>query len=180
MQLASREFRNIALMGFMGTGKTTVGHLLSDLLQFELIDTDRVIELRTGHRIAEIFAAEHGEATFRKIESEVVRELESATNKVISTGGGTVVNPENLASLKKHSLLACLWASPETVFERVRHQQHRPLLNMPNPLATIRKLMLERAPCYREADIIVGVDFRHATEVARNVAKSFRDVTRRR
>ena len=178
MPLVCREFRNIALMGFMGTGKTTVGHLLSDLLQFELIDTDRVIEQRTGKRIAEIFA-EEGEASFRRIESEVVRELESVTGKVISTGGGTVVNPVNLESLKKHSLLACLWASPETVYERVRHQQHRPLLNTPEPLAKIRELMLARAPWYRAADIIVGVDFRHATEVARHVAKSFRDATRR-
>lgn len=168
-----RQFRNVALVGFMGAGKTTVGHVLAELLGFELIDTDKVIEGRAGKRISEIFAAE-GEAAFRQREVDLVRELETAEQRVISTGGGMVVNPDNLASLSRHSLIACLWASPETIFERVRHQAHRPLLQTPDPLGRIRELLNHRAPYYKRADLLVGVDFRAPIETARFIATAFR------
>ena len=84
----------------MGTGKSTVGHILADLLEFQFVDTDRTIEQRAGKRIAEIFAAD-GEPAFRALESALVQELGSASGTVISTGGGLVVDPANLASLSK-------------------------------------------------------------------------------
>lgn len=175
-----RHFRNVALVGFMGVGKSTVGNFLADLLGFELIDTDKLIEAREAKRISEIFA-QQGEGHFRQLESELVRELASSQRKVISTGGGTIMNPKNLESLREHALIACLWASPETIYDRVRNQTHRPLLQGPDPLSRIRQLMSERAPTYRSAaDIMVGVDFRHAPEVARHIAKSFQDVSRQR
>ncbi len=156
----------------MGSGKTTVGHLLAELLGFEFIDTDRAIEKRSHKRVQEIFA-EDGEAAFRKLEADLVMELEATDRSVISTGGGLVVNPANLESLRKHALVACLWASAETIFERVRSQSHRPLLHTPDPLATIRELLNRRAPFYKEADLLVGVDFRAPQETARNVAAAF-------
>lgn len=175
-----RQFRNVALVGFMGVGKSTVGNFLADLLGFELVDTDKLIEAREARRISEIFA-QQGESHFRQLERALVRELAGAHGKVISTGGGTIMNPDNLESLREHALIACLWASPETIYERVRNQTHRPLLQSPDPLARIRQLMAERAPTYRSAaDIMVGVDFRHAPEVARHIAKSFQDVARQR
>jgi len=173
-----RHFHNIALIGFMGVGKSTVGNLLADTLGFELIDTDKVIEQREGRRISEIFT-HPGETYFRNCEAALVGELASARGKVISTGGGMIANPKNLESLRAHSLIVCLWASPEIIFERVKNQTHRPLLQTPDPLAKIRALMQERTPTYREAaDIMVGVEHRHAPEVARHIAKSFHDAAK--
>lgn len=170
---ADRQYHNIALVGFMGAGKSTVGHVLAEILGFELVDTDKVIESRAGKRIADIFA-EEGEPAFRRREYDLARELESARGKVISTGGGLVVNPENLASLRRHALIFCLWASPEVIFERVRHQSHRPLLQTPDPLGKIRELLGARAPFYKQADVLVGVDYRAPVETARFIAASYR------
>lgn len=156
----------------MGAGKSTVGHLLAELLRFRLVDTDKVIEQRTGRRISDIFAQD-GEAAFRAHESSLVKELETASDTVISTGGGLVVNPDNLASLQTHSLVACLWASPAVIYERVRYQAHRPLLQAPDPLAQITELLAARAPFYKQADLLVGVDFRAPPESARHIATAF-------
>lgn len=157
----------------MGVGKSTVGQVLASLLGFEFIDTDRVIETRTGRRIADIFAQD-GEPAFRALESSLVGEMETRSGLVISTGGGLIVNPKNLASLRGHALIVCLWASPAVIFERVRHQSHRPLLQTPDPQARIAELLEARRPAYQEADILVGVDFRGAGDTARHIANSFR------
>ncbi len=168
-----REYHNIALIGFMGAGKSTVGHLLAELLGFEFLDTDRVIEHRQNRKISEIFAQD-GEARFRQLESDLCRELEAVPGRVIATGGGLAVDPANLASLKRHALVVCLWARPETLYERVRHQSHRPLLQNPDPLLRIRELLAARTPAYRQADLLVGVDFRSPLDTARHIAASFR------
>ncbi len=167
-----REFRNIALTGFMGAGKSTVGFFLAEILRFDLVDTDKVIEERQGRRVTEIFS-ELGEPAFRAMEAAVVEELGLRTGLVIATGGGLILNPTNRALLRQHALIACLWASAETLFERVRTQSHRPLLRSPDPLLRIRELLEERAPIYREADLLVGVDFRHPPETARFIAEAF-------
>src|SRR5258708_24341074 len=116
-----RDIRNIALVGFMGTGKSSVGRLIAGQLRFNFLDTDEMIESRAGKTVSKIFA-EDGEAAFRKLEREVVVELSSRTKTVIATGGGVAANESNLASLKEHALVVCLWASPEKIWERVRHQ----------------------------------------------------------
>ena len=90
------------------------------------------------------------------------------------SGGGLAVTPGNLDSLRTHALIVCLWASPETIYARVRHQSHRPLLQTPDPLARIQDLLTLRTPAYRDADLIVGVDFRSPAETARQIASSFR------
>src|SRR5262245_34753784 len=126
-----RIIQNLALIGFMGTGKSSVGRSLADHLRFGFVDTDELIECRAGQTISEIFK-QHGEPVFRDLESKVVTELSSQQRLVISTGGGLAANPENLASLKTHALVVCLWASPDTIWERVRLQSHRPLLQTPN------------------------------------------------
>lgn len=169
----TREYRNIALTGFMGAGKSTVGHILAELLGFEFVDTDRLIEQRQNRRISEIFEQD-GEPFFRRLESELCRELESSSRRVIATGGGLAVDPANLESLRRHALVVCLWASPETLHERVRHQGHRPLLQDPDPLGRIRELLAARTPAYRKADILVGVDFRAPLDTARQIASGFR------
>lgn len=172
MATSSRQFYNVALTGFMGTGKTTVGHFLAELLQFELIDTDKAIEEQQGRRVSDIFA-EQGEAAFRAMESQFVMNLVHRRHLVIATGGGLVLDPVNRANLRETSLMACLWASAETIFDRVRHQAHRPLLRGPDPLGKIRQLLESRSPIYREADLLVGVDFRNPPDTARYIAEAF-------
>jgi shikimate kinase len=168
-----RKISNIALIGFMGTGKSSVGRLVADQLHFTYLDTDDVLVGRAGKPIAEIFAQE-GEAVFREKECGLVQELASRTRTVISTGGGLPVNPANLASLKTHALVMCLWASPEKIWERVRGPNHRPLLNGPDAPGKIRALLAAREPFYRQADVLVNTEMRSVREVAHQVIHQFR------
>lgn len=167
-----RNIQNITLIGFMGTGKSSVGQLAAAQLHFTFLDTDHVIESRAGKTIIEIFA-EQGEPAFRELERKIVGELVGRKRTVISTGGGLPVNLENLASLKTHSLVVCLWASPEKIWERVRNQTHRPLLKEADPLAKIRKLLDERAPYYRQADVLLNTEMRSLKDVAQQVVHQF-------
>jgi shikimate kinase len=167
-----RHLRNIALIGFMGTGKSSVGQLVAAQLRFAYVDTDHEIEARAGCSVAEIFAHE-GEPAFREWERRIVRELETRRQVVISTGGGLPVGEGNLASLKAHSLVVCLWASPETIWERVGDQTHRPLLNGPEPMGKIRELLAVREPFYRQADILLNTEMRTMREVAQQIVHQF-------
>jgi shikimate kinase len=168
-----RHFHNVALVGFMGTGKSTVGNVLASMLHLRFVDTDALIEQRAGKRITEIFAAD-GEARFREYEGQVVREIEEMRGCVISTGGGLVVNPANMESLKKHALVVCLWASPESILARVGHQTHRPLLQGADRLQKIKDLLGVREPFYRQADVLLNCEQRSPREVAQHVAHQFR------
>ncbi|MEI6195167.1 MAG: shikimate kinase [Verrucomicrobiota bacterium] len=168
-----RHLVNIALIGFMGTGKTSVGRLVAEQLHFEYLDTDEVIQTNTGRSITDIFAKD-GEPAFRELEAKVVAELSSRTQTVISTGGGLPVNPKNLASLKTHALVVSLWSSPEKIWERVRHQSHRPLLHDKDPQAKIRELLAAREPFYKQADVLLNTDLRSVREVAQQVVHQFR------
>lgn len=169
----ARKLVNIALIGFMGTGKSSVGRLVADALRFTFLDTDTVIEARAGKPITEIFAQE-GEPAFRQMEAKLVEELARRERTVIATGGGLPVNPANMASLKTHALVVCLWASPEKIYERVKHQTHRPLLNVPDPLERIRALLAAREPFYRQADVLINTEMRTIREVAQQVIHQFR------
>jgi shikimate kinase len=169
----TRQLHNIALIGFMGTGKSSVGRLLADQLRFSFLDTDDLIESRSGKTISEIFTKE-GEPVFRKYEQEVVAELSLRKKTVISTGGGLGANEAHLASLKQHALVVCLWASPDKIWERVRTQTHRPLLKEAEPLAKIRKLLADRESRYKQADILLNTEVRSLKEVAQQVLHQFR------
>src|SRR5258708_5510876 len=92
----------------------------------------------------------------------------------MATGGGLAANNENLESLKSHSLVVCLWSSPEKIWERVRHQSHRPLLHDEDPQAKIRELLAARAPFYKQGDVLVNTDLRSIREVAQQVIHQFR------
>lgn len=171
--LGERRIENLALIGFMGTGKSSVGRLVAGMLHFTFLDTDHVIEARAGKSIREIFE-QSGEPLFRQLERNVVEELTRRKQTVISTGGGLPVDPANLASLKSHALVVCLWASPEKILERVRDHDHRPLLNEPDPLERIRQLLAEREIFYRQADVLLNTEFRPLREVAAQVVHQFR------
>jgi shikimate kinase len=167
-----RQFRNIALIGFMGTGKSSVGRTVAGQLFFEFVDTDALIEARACRSIADIFA-QGGESTFRALEKQAVSELARSDKTVIATGGGLSANAENLASLKEHALVVCLWASPEVIWERVRDQTHRPLLQHPDPLGRITELLAVREPFYRQADVLINTELRSVKEVAQHVLHQF-------
>lgn len=174
----ARQIRNLTLVGFMGVGKTSVGHMVAVTLGFQMVDTDQLIEERAGKRISEIFATD-GEPRFREMEAGIVSELAGRSRLVISTGGGVVTNPANLKSLKSHSLIVCLWASPETIWQRVGHQNHRPLLQDPDPLGKIRRLLAEREPFYRQADVLVNTELRSLREVTQQVVHQYQIARRR-
>ena len=169
---ALRQIRNLALIGFMGTGKSSVGRMAADILQFTFLDTDDVIVARAGMSINEIFK-QHGEPSFRELEGRIVEELTRRTKTVISAGGGLPVKAENLTSLKTHALVVCLWASAEKIWERVRNQSHRPLLHEGDPLEKIRHLLSIRGPYYRQADVLINTEMRSLREVTAQVVHQF-------
>src|SRR5947207_704151 len=119
--------RNLALIGFMGTGKTTVGRLCAAQLGYDFYDSDTVIEARAGCSIARFFA-EHGEAAFRQREREVIAELAAMPGRVIAAGGGAALDPDNMGCLRATGLVVLLTASPEAILSRVGNAQTRPLL----------------------------------------------------
>ena len=169
----TRQLVNLALIGFMGTGKSSVGRLVAEQLHFDYLDTDELIQSRTGRTITDIFDGE-GEAVFRKLEQQLVMELAIRKRTVISTGGGLPTNPASLASLKNHALVVCLWASPEKIWERVRNQTHRPLLRSTDSQSKIRELLAAREPFYRQADVLINTDLRSAREAAQQVVHQFK------
>ena len=169
-----RIIRNLALVGFMGSGKSTVGRLVAQDLEFQFVDTDSLIEEKAGISIAEIFATE-GEEAFRQLEGEIISELARKDRLVIATGGGAIMNPENFASLKSHALVICLWANAESIHERTKHQTHRPLLQKEDPLGAIRTMLAEREPVYKQADVIVNTELRSQREVIAQVRHQFEE-----
>ena len=148
----------------MGTGKTSVGRRLASQLRMRYVDTDDIIERDSGRRITTIFA-EDGEPAFRDLESEAVRKASKLYNHVISTGGGVVLRETNMEVLKRNGIIFCLTATPEEIYQRVRHQTHRPLLQTPDALAKIRSMLKERHPDYAEADYMVRTTGRPFREI---------------
>lgn len=167
-----RTYSNLALIGFMGTGKSSVGQMLAHEMHFKFLDTDHWIEEQAGASITDIFK-HAGESSFRELEAQVVEELGQKEGYVIATGGGLGANPELLSSLKRHSLTVCLWASPETIFNRVSHQSHRPLLRTEDPLGRIKSLLAEREPVYRQADVLINTELRSLREIVHQIVHHF-------
>jgi len=172
-----RQLANLALIGFMGTGKTTVGRLVAEALHFDFLDTDEMIQSRTGKTIADIFAQD-GEPAFRELERQIVRELSTKTKTVISTGGGLPTNPDNLARLKSYALVVCLWSSPDKIWNRVKNQTHRPLLHDPDPQKKIQDMLAARDPFYKQADVLVNTDVRNVREVVQQLMVQYKLATR--
>ena len=173
---SDRRIVNLALIGFMGTGKTSVGRLVAEQLRFDYVDTDDMIQTATGRTINDIFKTDD-EPAFRTLEEKIVAEFVNRTKTVIATGGGSPTNPKNLASLKKHALVVCLWSSPEKIWERVKNQTHRPLLHDADPQKKIRELLAAREPFYKQADVLLNTDIRSVREVAQQVVHQFRLAT---
>lgn len=154
-----KQGRNLVLIGFMGSGKTTLGVKLSYRLRMPVEDTDKLIERQEGRSVNEIFA-DDGEEYFRRLETELLEELgEKSGGRIYSVGGGTPVREENRRLLKRLGKVIYLKTSPETVYERLQGDSARPLLQCPDPLGRIRQLMEERRAAYEDcADLVVDTD----------------------
>ena len=163
---------NIVLVGFMGTGKTSIGRRLSSQLRMRYVDTDDMVERDNRRRISDIFA-EDGEPAFRELESQAVHKVSKLYNHVISTGGGVVLKEANMIELKRNGIVFCLTATAEEIYRRVGHQTHRPLLQTPDPLAQIRSMLEERHPYYAEADHIVKTTGRSFGEIIAHIKRVF-------
>ena len=151
--------KNIFLVGFMGAGKTAVGKVLAGKTGYEYRDADKLAETEAGMTVTEIFAA-RGEVGFRELESGILSALAEGERQVISTGGGAVTRPANLDAMRKGGVIVYLKASPETIFERVKHSKTRPLLQVENPFERIKELLAARAHLYELADVSVATDGR--------------------
>ena len=178
-ELADRVFlkmkhrkENIVLTGFMGSGKSTVGRRLSYLLKKPYLDTDKLIEQRQKKTISEIFKDE-GEDAFRTMETELLEELAQAKCiRVIAVGGGTPLREQNRVLLSRLGKVVYLRIRPETVYERLKEDKTRPLLQCEDPLTRIRELIASRNRAYEErADLIIDVDELNTEEVAKRIMK---------
>lgn len=170
---------NLVLIGFMGSGKSTVGRELERRLRYPLIDTDRLIEQRAGMPITGIFSDGGGEPAFRNMETRLLAELAETTGdgtrRIISTGGGICARQENRDLLRDLGFVVWLHAPFEVIFERTSKNNERPLLNTPDPAARIRALMAEREPYYRDTSHLdidtSGLDFK---EISTGILESAR------
>ncbi|MCM1100777.1 MAG: shikimate kinase [Clostridium sp.] len=155
----SAKRKNIILIGFMGSGKTTLGIKLSYRLRRPVEDTDKMIERRQGMSISEIFERE-GEEAFRRMETDLLRELaDSESERIYSVGGGTPMRQENRELLQRCGTVVYLRARPETIYGRLKGDTTRPLLQCEDPEERIRGLLEERREAYEScADFIIDVD----------------------
>ena len=162
---------NVFLVGPMGSGKSAVGRQLATRLDLAFVDSDAEIEARTGVDIPYIFEME-GEAGFREREREVLDVLTGRSRVLLSTGGGAVLDPANRERLRSRGCVVYLRTSVKQQFARTRRSGHRPLLSNDDPLGTLERLMLERAPLYEEAaDVVVDTDGRKVGSVVEEIMR---------
>ncbi len=164
---------NIVLVGFMGTGKTKVGKELAKRLNRRLVNIDSLIEEEMGMEISQIFS-ELGEPYFRKLEKMMAVKVSQEDNQVIDTGGGIVLNQDNIANLKRKGMVICLTATPEVILRRTRKETHRPLLEIKYPEQTIRELLKYRAPFYAQADYSIDTSNLSVDEVVEKIIEIMR------
>ena len=141
---------NIVLIGFMGSGKSTVGRMLARRLRFRFLDTDKLVEEQARMKIPQIFA-QHGEAHFRECETSVLESLRGVRQHILATGGGIVTVPENISLLRSLGLVVLLTAEPDEIYRRVSRNSGRPLLQVEDPRKRVLDLMATRQPLYDSA-----------------------------
>jgi shikimate kinase len=163
---------NLYLVGFMGTGKSTVAKVLANRLEMLWLDTDAVIEKEQGKAISEIFAQD-GEEAFRKRERDFIDSGHPDRGTIVSCGGGLVIQPGMIEKLKSKGVIVCLLASPEMIFERTKSNRNRPLLNVPDPLEHIGAILKEREPFYQRSGTQILTDYRSLIEVAMHVSRVY-------
>jgi shikimate kinase len=174
-ELAGGPVRRVVLVGFMTSGKTTVGAALAQRLGWRHLDLDAEIERAEGRTVAEIFAA-RGESAFRRLEAELTPRLLARERSVLSVGGGWVSGPAWRA-LPEGTLSVWLRVSAEEVLRRAgpaTRRRTRPLLAVADPEAEVRRLLREREPLYRLAEVSTATDGRDAAQVAAEIERIVR------
>ena len=165
---------NIVLIGFMGTGKTTISEYLKEAYGMDIIDMDQEIVDREKMSIPEIFAI-HGEECFRNLETNLLIELLQKKNTVISCGGGAALRERNVDEMKKNGRVVLLPASPEIIFERVKDSDDRPVLRGRKNVAGIAELMEQRRAKYEAAaDLIISTDHKTVPAICEEMIKSLK------
>lgn len=162
---------NIILCGFMGSGKSTIGKLLAKKLNRNFIDLDDYIVEKRKMKISEIFE-KFGEENFRKSETQAVKNVSKLENHIISLGGGTVINHNNVEILKSSGKIIMLDIEPEEVYKRLKNDKSRPLLQTEDKLKAIKEMMNKRLPYYNDAaDIKITVNGKQKQEVLEEILK---------
>jgi len=160
---------NIALIGFMGSGKTTIANCLSSMFAMETIEMDALIAQREGMSISDIFD-KYGEEYFRTLETNLLIELQAKSNTVISCGGGVPMRSQNVVEMKKNGKIVLLTAKPETIYNRVKDNHDRPLLENNKSVSYISELMEKRREKYEAAaDLIIETDGKSKEEICQEI-----------
>jgi len=160
--------KSIYLTGFMGAGKTTVGKALGEKLNLPVYDSDEIIIKKERRSIEKIFQ-ENGEAYFRDLETEILRSLPTQ-NAIITTGGGIVLKKENRDFMKEHGIVIFLYCSPEMIFERLKDDSTRPLLQG-NKMKEIETRLKKRLPLYKEAEYMIDTTHLTVGEAVENIIR---------
>ena len=161
--------RNVFLIGFMGSGKSTIASYLAENYGMEIIDMDQLIVEREGMAIPDIFA-QKGELYFRDVETSLLIEIQGEQNKDVSCGGGVVLREKNIQAMKKSGQVVLLNAKPETILERVKDDDNRPLLRGNKNVQFIRDMMEKRQPKYEAAaDLVIHTDGKSADEICKEI-----------
>lgn len=164
---------NLYLVGFMGTGKTTVGRAVAHKIGFQVVDSDHEIERQQGKSIPDIFAQD-GEPAFRAMERAFIEGGHPASRTIVACGGGLVVQPGMLALLKSKGVVVCLHASIETILARTARHRNRPLLAVDDPEERVRTLYAAREPIYKQAGTVILTDSRPLHDITAHVLRAWR------
>ena len=159
---------NILLIGFMGSGKSTIGRKLAKLLEYSFVDTDSVIEDDQGCSVDEIFKY-GGEECFRKMETRLLQKLKNVENSVIATGGGIVLREQNQRLLQEIGKRVYLNVPQEELQQRLKNDRNRPLLKKKDPETVVQKMMKERVLLYEQAEYIVDAGQRSPQKIASEI-----------
>ena len=161
--------RNLYLIGFMGSGKSTVARTFSDKYDMKLIEMDEEIVRQENRAISEIFSTD-GELYFREQETKLLRQIKHGEKQIVSCGGGSVLKSENVSLMKESGVVVWLLAKPETVLERIKDSQDRPLLNGKMNVKSISELMEKRRATYEAAaDLLVETDGKSALDICSEI-----------
>jgi len=162
--------KNIYLVGFMGTGKTSSGKELARMTRRRFIDIDELIERKEKISIRDIFSR-YGEDSFRKLETKYLKEVSKKDNLVVACGGGIVVKESNISLMKKTGFIVCLKASVNVILKRTACYTHRPLLNVKDQKQMIKALLCKRKPFYSKADITLDTSRLSIRQTAKRIFK---------